>query len=532
MHPSTRLLFCVALAIAAHLTCHHEVSAFLSPSPSTRLPSTSFKGVVSTTQRTSSYSYSTILLHAAAAAAPNNIVPSLISASNNWGNVAALSFTASFAQLVGKKTLVGKLLGAPVTAMAIAFILSSVGFIPSATPFSSSTSSSSTEWMTILPPGGSQASTFLQGTSLTLATPLLLLGTSLRGKALQQCGSLLGSFSIASVGTLAGAMIAFSIKAIPRALLTCVPNQDGFKIAAALLAKNIGGGINYMAVCACLNASPESVAAGLCVDNVMALVYFPLVSLLASKYKDVDDNDGSIERGDANKDEEEQEEAMSVNNTDELSPIESLSHAFTLAAVLTAAGQFLNSKLHHVTAASPTLNLSLPLTTLMTVIFSTFYPPNKFLSPTSSSPSKNNINNTKSNSIASAGETLGTSLLYLFFATAGAPGWRLKESIQQSFPSIASFLIIMYGMHGATLWLVKKFVEVTKIQYWKKVIAPQRLLTASSAAIGGPATAAALAQSHQWNSLLTPSLLVGNVGYAVATFIGLLFYGAASKSLI
>lgn len=451
-------------------------------------------------------------------------MPSLISASNNWGNVAALSFTASFAQLLGKKTLVGKLLGAPVTAMAVAFILSSVGFIPSTTSLSSST-----EWMTILPPGGSQASTFLQGTSLTLATPLLLIGTSLRGKALQQCGSLLGSFSIASIGTLAGAMIAFSIKAIPQALLTCVPNHDGFKIAAALLAKNIGGGINYMAVCACLNANPESVAAGLCVDNVMALVYFPLVSLLASKYKDVDDNDGSIERGDANKDDDD-EEAI---NTDELSPIESLSHAFTLAAVLTAAGQFTNSKLHHVTA-TPTLNLSLPLTTLMTVIFSTFYPPNKFLSPTSSSPSssKNNIDNAKSNSIAKAGETLGTSLLYLFFATAGAPGWRLKESIQQSFPSIASFLIIMYGIHGATLWLVKKFVEVTKIQYWKKVIAPQRLLAASSAAIGGPATAAALARSHQWDSLLTPSLLVGNVGYAVATFIGLLFYGAASKSLI
>jgi uncharacterized membrane protein len=527
MHPSTRLLPCVALAIAAHLTCHHEVSAF---SPPTRLPSSSFKGVVSTAKRAHS-SYSTVVLHAAAAA-PNDIVPSLISASNNWGNVAALSFTASLSQLLGKKTLVGKLLGAPVTAMAIAFILSSVGIIPSTTSFSASTSSSSsTEWMTILPPGGSHASTFLQGTSLTLATPLLLLGTSLRGKALQQCGSLLGSFSIASAGTLAGAMIAFSIKAIPRALLTCVPNQDGFKIAAALLAKNIGGGINYMAVCACLNASPESVAAGLCVDNVMALVYFPLVSLLASKYKDVDDNDGSIERGDVNIDEEEQEEAMSAKNTNELSPIESLSHAFTLAAVLTAGGQFMNSKLHHL-AANPTLNLSLPLTTLMTVIFSTFYPPNKFLSPTSSSPSKNNIDNTKSNSIARAGETLGTSLLYLFFATAGAPGWRLKESIQQSFPSIASFLIIMYGMHGATLWLVKKFVEVTKIQYWKKVIAPQRLLTASSAAIGGPATAAALAQSHQWDSLLTPSLLVGNVGYAVATFIGLLFYGAASKSLM
>ena len=69
------------------------------------------------------------------------------------------------------------------------------------------------------------------------------------------------------------------------------------------------------------------------------------------------------------------------------------------------------------------------------------------------------------------------------------------------------------------------YVDGRKHRFWKKVVAPQRLLVASSAAIGGPATAAALAKSFRWESLLTPSLLVGNFGYAVATFIGLLFYG-------
>jgi len=322
-------------------------------------------------------------------------------------------------------------------------------------------------------------------------------------------------------------MIAFLISTIPRALLASVPNQDGLKIAAALLAKNIGGGINYMAVCSCLNASPESIAAGLCVDNVMALVYFPLVSLLASKYKDVVDED---DVGFIAKEEKDDELDEENGSSSELSPVESLSHAFTLAALLTAGGQFINSKLHYVTT-SP-LNLSLPITTLLTVIFSTYYSPNMLLSPMLK---KKDSDDAKSNSIAKAGETLGTSLLYLFFATAGAPGWRLKESIQQSFPSIATFLIILYGVHGATLWSLKKLVEVTKMgksKYWKKVISPQRLLTASSAAIGGPATAAALAQSNQWDSLLTPSLLVGNVGYAIATFIGLLFYGAANKLLV
>ena len=63
-------------------------------------------------------------------------------------------------------------------------------------------------------------------------------------------------------------------------------------------------------------------------------------------------------------------------------------------------------------------------------------------------------------------------------------------------------------------------------KFWSNMVAPQRLLVGSSCAIGGPATAAALAKSFEWNSLLSPSLLVGNVGYAIATFIGLLFYGA------
>lgn len=127
---------------------------------------------------------------------------------------------------------------------------------------------------------------------------------------------------------------------------------------------------------------------------------------------------------------------------------------------------------------------------------------------------------------------LGTSLLYLFFATAGAPGWRLKDSIQQAFPSIATFLIIMYGVHLIVLWSFRQIVNSCGKQdniqpsIWEKIAAPQRLLTGSSAAIGGPATAAALAQANEWKSLISPSLLVGNVGYAVATFIALVYYSS------
>ena len=91
----------------------------------------------------------------------------------------------------------------------------------------------------------------------------------------------------------------------------------------------------------------------------------------------------------------------------------------------------------------------------------------------------------------------------------------------------------MYGVHLSVLWSFQKVVNMLQNQddesqssILNKIAAPQRLLAASSAAIGGPATAAALAQANKWESLLAPSLLVGNVGYAVATFIALIYYSA------
>eukprot|EP00957_Ditylum_brightwellii_P201445 15325682-Ditylum_brightwellii.AAC.1 len=81
---------------------------------------------------------------------------------------------------------------------------------------------------------------------------------------------------------------------------------DGMKIAAALMAKNVGGGVNYIAVCNSLQASPNAVAAGLCVDNIFALIYFPIVSALASGKPDLatildDDDDVQEETKDVTK---------------------------------------------------------------------------------------------------------------------------------------------------------------------------------------------------------------------------------------
>jgi uncharacterized membrane protein len=46
------------------------------------------------------------------------------------------------------------------------------------------------------------------------------------------------------------------------------------------------------------------------------------------------------------------------------------------------------------------------------------------------------------------------------------------------------------------------------------------LAMASAVCIGGPASAPALASAKGWRDLLIPGLLLGSLGYAVGSFIG------------
>ena len=400
------------------------------------------------------------------ASAPASLIPP----SDDWGNAAALSAAASLSQLLGRRTAPGRLLGAPVTAMALAFVLSSVAWIP---PLRGTGG-----LRTLLPPGGSTAASFLQGTSLTLATPLLLVGTGLDPATLRRCGSLLLSFLIASAGTLAGSAAALSTDFISAGLRAALPDGDGIKIAAALLAKNVGGGLNYVAVCGCLGAGPESVAAGLCVDNVAALVYFPVTSMLASRYGDLEEAGADNDGGGTVEGEKEKEGTTS--------PVESLSNAFALGSVLTCLGRFVGAK---VSSSFPGLrDLSLPATTLLSVAFATYYPADSFLSTFT----RGRDGRRRPNDVARTAETLGTALLYLFFATAGAPGWRLAGAVRSSFGPVASFLCVLYGVHGLVLWGTRKIVRGIRggrgdgdpACVWEEAVEPQRLLAASSAAIG------------------------------------------------
>lgn len=385
----------------------------------------------------------------------------LIPADDTWGNWAALTGLAAGSQVLGKRTAVGRLLGPPVTAMALAFTAATIG---------------------ILNPGGTTAAKSLQLLSLQLATPLILLGADLRNAA-DRCGPLLISFAAAAFSTIFACFVGWKLTG---PALSMALGRDGLVIAAALLAKNVGGGINYLAVCRSLNASPTAVAAGICVDNLFALVYFPMTSALANGRPDVVSKDNK-----ANEDEvvngEVRDEASSKNDS-----VQSISTVLFLSAALLWMSENIGG-----------VSGGLPVCTLLTVMLASFAPA-AWMSP-----------------LRSAADNLGLVALYLFFATAGAPGMAVAESVQASLLPLGLFLACLYSIHGGLLFMAHRLLGDG---IFRGAFLPQRLLVASSAAIGGPATAVALAKATNWKSLSVPSILVGNIGYAIATFCGLAFH--------
>jgi uncharacterized membrane protein len=103
---------------------------------------------------------------------------------------------------------------------------------------------------------------------------------------------------------------------------------------------------------------------------------------------------------------------------------------------------------------------------------------------------------------------LGTLFMYIFFVAIGA-GANLADVLGAAFP-ILQFIFVMVLVHLCLVVMVGRIVRLDLAE----------VMIASNACILGPAPAAALAASKGWRPLVTPGILVGLFGYAIATFIG------------
>lgn len=103
---------------------------------------------------------------------------------------------------------------------------------------------------------------------------------------------------------------------------------------------------------------------------------------------------------------------------------------------------------------------------------------------------------------------LGMMVFNYFFFSMGAIS-SLHEVIDYG-PRVFVYVSTIVAIHGIIVLGVGKLIRADL----------PRLLTASQATIGGPATAAALAEANNWPHLVIPGVLMGILGYATANYMG------------
>lgn len=220
-------------------------------------------------------------------------------------------------------------------------------------------------------------------------------------------------------------------------------------------------------------------------DNVVVALYFAYLFAMSKEGED----EGTTEDNSKQSTSVDVVDPESVSDTTTDGPsginLSTLAIAVSVASTLVALGRGATNWL------LPKGTSALPMISLLTVIAATLRP--AFFSR-----------------IRASGTALGIVFIQMFFATSGAAG-SLRLVMQQA-PSLFLFSTLQIGVHYVTLISLGR--GLLRLPF-------RELHLASNANVGGPTTAAAMAQAKQWQRLVLPALLVGILGYATATAIAL-----------
>ena len=347
-----------------------------------------------------------------------------------------------------------------------ALILSNLRIIPSASPIYDSV------WGYIVP----------------LALPFLLFQCNIK-KIWKESGRILILFFISSFGTMAGGFIGFAL------LSKYIPDLP--KIAGMMTGSYIGGSVNFVAIANSFEIPAEMVSAAVVADNLlMALYFFVLIALPSIALFKKNFKTPYIDEVEKNGMEEAKTLAAAYWQRKEIS-LKDIAFGFASSILIVAISTSLSQALQSLIPTSGVffsiLNMLLGnkylLITTIAMLCATFAP--KFFSD-----------------IRGAQE-VGTFLIYLFLTVIGAPA-SISLIIERS-PLLLVFCAIMV--------LINMLVTFTFARILKFSL--EEAIMASNANIGGPTTAAAMAISRGWTTLVAPVLLIGTLGYVVGTYFGI-----------
>jgi len=367
---------------------------------------------------------------------------SLIPADNVFALGAILFCVAWLAFLIDTRPI-GKKTSGVIWALGVSMLLSNTGIIP----FSSPTYD------------------FVGGSLVPLAIPLLLLKGDLR-RIFRESGSVMIFFCIASMATVAGAVIGFYIMDL---------GEIGPKVAGVYTGGWIGGAVNVLAISQAVEMTSQEFSVALSASSVvsmsalMLLIAIPSIGLIKRMVPTQVDKSAQVLPI-----EPEQDETPTLHLTH-------ISGALALSFIICALAQSIAQWLQ-------LTQYSILFITVLTIAVANAFPG-------------------KMAGLKGDFE-LGMLLMYLFFVAVGAG----TDAI--SFIASA-FHLFVYGMLIIIIHLVLVLFAARVMK-----VGMAEAIVASSAALVGPAVTAAIATSKGWKHLVTPGIMCGVFGYVIGTFIG------------
>lgn len=308
------------------------------------------------------------------------------------------------------------------------------------------------------------------GLLVPLAIPLLMLRADIR-RVLRDGGPLLRAFLLAVVFTVAGGVAAFYLVDL---------GEIGPQVAGTLVASYIGGSLNFVATAKAVGLDDPSLYSVAMSADAVGAVFFLMVlmSLPALAWVRRAMPSRYLASGEAVA----TAAILQPEQPAELMQLHRISLGLALSLLLCAIAQ-------GVAAVLEADSLFILVLTVLALV------------------------------MANAGSRivrhvqydfeLGTLFMYIFFAAIGA-GADIALVIDTALPMLW-FIATVVIVHLLLLLSVGSFLRLDLAD----------VMIASNACILGPAPAAALAASRGWRGLVSPGMLVGLLGYAIATFIGI-----------
>ena len=307
---------------------------------------------------------------------------------------------------------------------------------------------------------------FVGGTLVPLAIPLLLFKADLR-RIFRESGMVMVTFLIASVATIVGAVLGYYLLDL---------GEIGPKVAGVYAGGYIGGAVNFLAVSEAVQMTETEFSVAISASSVvsilalMMLIAIPSLQWIVNRIpSDHLDDISELEKNE-------------LAGSD--SPRLILTHvtgAVALSFAICASAQFVGN-------AFKVPQYNILFITLITLVVANLLP--KVM-----------------RSLQGEFE-LGMLLMYIFFAAVGA-GTDALQFLG------SAFVLFVYGM---TIIVVHLAIVLSAARLLKIDLA--EAVVASGAALVGPSVTAAIAISRGWRTLVTPAIMCGIFGYAIATFIG------------